>query len=422
MSKPLLLQGGRIIDPGRKIDRLGNLLVKDGKIAWCGAAGELPDVPACDVINVENLIVSPGFIDWHCHLREPGFEAKETIATGVRAAAKGGFTTICCMPNTRPPLDNIKTIDFVKTRAEKEDIVQVLPVGCITKGRKGEALVDMSALAQAGIAGFSDDGDTVKNDELMRGALMKSRELALPVIDHCEDPVGGPPEGEVKMVARDLQLAAETGGWIHIAHVSTAGAVELIRKAKKQRVKVTAEVTPHHLEMTEELVPRCGALAKVNPPLRTPADRRALSAALKEGVIDFIATDHAPHTAAEKQKEFALAPAGISGFETAFGSLMFLVHDGKLTINELLACLTSRPAAFLNKHFEVTGDLITGSYADITLIDPHKKWLVNANKFLSRGKNTPLDGQVLKGRVVATLFRGKLVYQDASIRVTGMKK
>lgn len=422
MNKTLLIQGGRIIDPARKIDRIGSLLIQYGKIIWSGVGDELPEIPANDVIKANGLIVCPGFVDWHCHLREPGFEAKETIATGVRAAAKGGFTTICCMPNTNPPLDNSKTIDFVKTKAEKETITRVLPIACITQGRKGVTLVDMTALAQTGIAGFSDDGDPVKDDNLMREALTKSRELALPIIDHCEDPIGGPPEGEIKMVARDLLLAAETGGWIHIAHVSTAGAVDLIRKAKQQRVKVTAEVSPHHLEMTQEIVQRCGAMAKVNPPLRTTADRRTLIAALKEGVIDFIATDHAPHTAAEKQKEFALAASGISGFETAFGSLMFLVHDGKFTINELLACLTSKPASFLGKRFEMQGNLAVGNTADIAIIDPNKKWLVNVNKFLSKGKNTPLSGQALKGKVIATLYGGKLVYQTDEINITGMKK
>ena len=422
MNKVWAIQGGRIIDPGRKVDRLGNLLIQNGIIIWCGAPEEQPETAVNEVIKADGLIVCPGFIDWHCHLREPGFESKETIATGVRAAAKGGFTTVCCMPNTSPPLDNVKTIDLVKSRAEKEDTVRVLPVACITQGRMGAVLADMNTLAQAGAIGFSDDGNSVMDDNIMREALIKSRELALPVIDHCEDPVGGPPEGEVKMVARDLALAAETGGWLHITHVSTAGAVELIRKAKRQRVNVTAEVTPHHLELTEEIVQRYGTLAKVNPPLRTAADRRALSRALKEGVIDIIATDHAPHTAADKQKEFALASAGISGFETAFGSLMFLVHDGRFMINELIACLTSKPAALLGKRFEVGGSLAVGNAADITIIDPDKKWLVNVDKFLSKGKNTPLEGQALKGKVIATLFHGKLTYLDDEIKITGTKK
>ncbi len=422
MNKVWAIQGGRVIDPGRKVDRLGNLLIQNGVIIWCGAPDQQPEVVINEVIKADGLIICPGFIDWHCHLREPGFESKETIATGVRAAAKGGFTTVCCMPNTNPPLDNVKTIDLVKSKAEKEDTVRVLPVACITQGRMGAALADMKALAQAGVIGFSDDGNSVMDDNIMREALIKSRELALPVIDHCEDPVGGPPEGEVKMVARDLALTAETGGWLHITHVSTAGAVELIRKAKQQRVNVTAEVTPHHLELTEEIVQRYGTLAKVNPPLRTVADRRALSRALKEGVIDIIATDHAPHTAADKQKEFALASAGISGFETAFGSLMFLVHDGRFTINELIACLTSKPAALLGKRFDVTGNLAVGNAADITILDPDKKWLVNVDKFLSKGKNTPLAGQALKGKVMATLFHGKLTYLDDEIKITGTKK
>lgn len=422
MSKALLIQGGRIIDPAKKIDRQGNLLIKEGVIAWFSFKDVLPDETFYDVIKADGLTVCPGFIDLHCHLREPGYEQRETIATGVRAAAKGGFTTICCMPNTNPPLDTIKTIEYVKTKAIRENVIKVLPIACISQGRRGQELVDMTRLAQSGVAGFSDDGEPVRSDDLMRQALEKSRELALPMIDHCEDVVGGPAVGEVKMVERDLKLAAETGGWIHITHVSTAGVVELIKMAKARGVKVTADVTPHHLELTEDAIRQCGALAKVNPPLRMANDRRTLIKALKEGVIDIIATDHAPHTLTDKQKEYALAPSGISGFETAFGSLMYLIHDGRLTINELIACLTYKPAAILGKRFGISGSLAVGNEADVAILDLDKKWLVDVKKFLSKGRNTPLAGQVLKGQVMATLAQGKIVYCDEAIRIRGIKK
>lgn len=412
MNRPLLIRGGRIFDPGQNIDRLGNLLVMADKIARIGERDNLPTGVSYDVLNAEGFIVCPGFIDLHCHLREPGFEQKETLATGTRTAGKGGFTTVCCMPNTSPPLDNPAAIEYVKLKAAKEGAVRVLPIGCVTAGRKGETLTDMKALAQAGAVGFSDDGDPVKTDRLMRQALEKSRELGLPVIDHCEDPVGGPPDGEMKIVDRDLRLAGETGGWVHIAHVSVAGSIGLIDKAKRRGIRVTAEVTPHHLTLTEEAVRRYGALAKVNPPLRTEFDRQALVRALQEGVIDIIATDHAPHTAAEKRLDFALAPSGISGFETAFGSLMGLVHGGQLTLTELIACLTTKPARILGDRLADSGSLIVGGTADIVILNPDKEWVVDVSAFASKGRNTPLAGSILKGKVMATFARGARVHQD----------
>jgi dihydroorotase len=275
----------------------------------------------------------------------------------------------------------------------------------------------MESLARAGVAGFSDDGDPVKTDELMRQALKKSQKLGLPVIDHCEDPIGGPPEGEMKIVARDLKLAEETGGWVHIAHVSVAGSVGLIKKAKEKSVKVTAEVTPHHLTMTEEAVAKYGTLVKVNPPLRTEHDRQAMVRALKDGVIDIIATDHAPHTAADKKKAFVQAASGISGFETAFGSLMGLVHSGQITLAELIYHLTATPAQILGSRFGRLGCLVVGTVVDIAIIDPNKEWVVDVDRFVSRGKNTPLNGVKFKGKVLATLPQGKIVYQDDSLHI-----
>jgi dihydroorotase len=414
MNKALLIKGGRLVDPARKISRVGNLLIKDDKISWVSKGRENPVGKAYDILTAKGLIVCPGFIDFHCHLREPGFENKETIATGTRAAAIGGFTTICCMPNTRPPLDSAEMIVTVKNIAERDGLVQVLPIGCVTKGRKGKALIYMEPLVKAGAVGFSDDGDPVKTAALMAQALEIGKIFSVPIIDHCEEPNGGPPEGEVKIVARDLEVAAKTKGWVHIAHVSTAGAVELIRQAKKKGVKVTAEVTPHHLLLTEEMIAKRGALAKVNPPLRTEADRQALVEGIKDGTIDIIATDHAPHTAAEKQRPYAEAPAGISGFETALGSLMWLVQSKQLTLTEMIACLTNKPAAILRKPL---GTFVEGTVANITIFDPLKEWAVDVNKFVSLGRNTPLAGAKLTGKVVATIYQGNFVYKDDSVQI-----
>ena len=414
MNKALLIKGGRLVDPARKISRVGNLLIKDDKISWVSEGRENPVGRAYDTLTARGLIVCPGFIDFHCHLREPGFENKETIATGTRAAAAGGFTTICCMPNTRPPLDSAEMIVMVKNKADRDGLVQVLPIGCVTKGRKGKALIYMEPLVKAGAVGFSDDGDPVKTAELMTEALEISKLFNLPIIDHCEEPNGGPPAGEEKIVARDLDMAEKTKGWVHIAHVSTAGAVNLIRQAKKKGVKVTAEATPHHLLLTAEMIGKRGALAKVNPPLRTEADRQALVEGIRDGTIDIIATDHAPHTAAEKQRPYADAPAGISGFETALGSLLWLVQSKQLTLTELIACLTCKPAAILNKPL---GSFVIDTIANVTIIDPNKEWVVDVNKFISLGKNTPLAGAKLTGKVLATIYQGNLVYKDDSINI-----
>jgi len=414
----LLIKNARLFDPGQGIDRVGCLLIRDGRIAWWGAHDTYPAGSSrFDVLNAGGLVVCPGFIDLHCHLREPGFEEKETIASGTQAALLGGFTTICCMPNTRPPLDSVEAVESVKKKAQKEGAVRVLPVACVSKGRSGEELVDMKALAEAGVVGFSDDGDPVKTEMLMRRALEMSKKLGLPVIDHCEDPVGGEPDGEVRMVTRDLQLAAETGGWVHIAHVSVARSAELIKAARERGIKVTAEVTPHHLTMTGDAVKEHGALAKVNPPLRTESDRQAMVQALQTGVIDVIATDHAPHTAADKQKDYATTASGISGFETAFGSLMQLVHGGQLTLAELVYRLTAAPARILGEKADRQGAMVVGTVVDLTVIDPDREWTVDVSKFVSRGKNTPLNGARLKGKIMATLPRGTLAYLDESLKL-----
>ncbi|MFC2024964.1 dihydroorotase [Chloroflexota bacterium] len=438
--KSLLVYGGRIVDPGQGLDEIGSLLITHGKISWLGRGEVTPPQPDYEVLPAQGLTICPGFIDLHCHIREPGFEEKETIATGTRAAARGGFTTICCMPNTNPPLDNQAAIEDVKSKAATEGVVRVLPIGCISKGRKGEELVPMGELASAGVVGYSDDGSPASTSRLMRQALDCSRALGLPVIDHCEDTSlteggsmnegvvsarlglpGIPAAAEEIIVARDLVLAQLTGGWLHIAHVSTEGSVELIRRAREKGIRVTAEVTPHHLTLTEEKVISYATNAKVNPPLRTKRDIQALIQGLNDNVIDIIATDHAPYTEADKRCEFALAPFGITVFETALGSLMSLVHDGQLTLTTLIAKLTCEPAKIIGDRYGKLGTLAIDAPAEVTIFDPDRDWVVDTNAFASRGKNTPLAGSTLKGKVMATIAQGKLVYKDDSVSVEERK-
>jgi dihydroorotase len=433
--KPLLIQGGHIIDPGQKRDGVGSLFILEGKISWVGMGKASPPDTEYNVINAEGLIICPGFIDLHCHLRQPGFEDKETIASGTRAAACGGFTTVACMPNTEPPLDKKDSIKYVKTTAAREGAIRVLPICCVSKGRKGRELANMGGLAKAGVIGFSDDGDPVLTPELMRRALEYSRDSGLPIIDHCEDKAlsqggqmnegkisaelglrGIPNIAEENIVARDLALAELTGGWVHIAHASTTGSAELIRRAKKKGIRVTAEATPHHLTLTDARVRGLNTNAKVNPPLRTERDVKALIKGLKDNTIDIIATDHAPHTEADKSQPFDLAPFGISGFETALGSLMGLVHRGDISLTILIAKLTAEPARILGQKYGL-GTLAAGSPADVTIFDPNLEWTVDTKEFASKGKNTPLAGEKLKGKVMATIYGGKVVYKDEVVKV-----
>jgi len=338
------------------------------------------------------------------------------------------------MPNTNPPLDNQFVIDYVKLKAATEGMVRVLPIGCISKGRKGQELAELGELASAGVIAYSDDGEPVMDSRLMRRALDYSRAFGLPVIDHCEDKTlteggqmnegiistklglpGIPAAAEEIMVARDLALAQLTGARLHIAHVTTEGSVDLIRHAKEKDVKVTAEVTPHHLTLTEEKVIGYDSNAKVNPPLRTEQDIQALIQGLNENVIDIIATDHAPHTEVDKLCEFGLAAFGISGFETALSSLMSLVHSKQLTLVTLIAKLTDEPAKIIGDKYGKLGTLAIGASADVTIFNPDKEWVVDTKAFASKGKNTPLAGSMLKGKVMATIFGGKLIYKDDSL-------
>ena len=435
-SNPLFIYNGHIIDPSQGIDEIGSLLITDGNISWLGGKEMTPPQPGYDILHAQGLIICPGFIDLHCHLRQPGFEEKETIATGTQAAARGGFTTICCMPNTNPPLDNQVNIDYVKSVTATEGVVRVLPIGCISKSRQGKELTNMSEMASAGAIAYSDDGEPAANSRLMRQALDYSLASGLPIIDHCEDVAlteggvmneglistklglqGIPAAAEEIIVARDLALAQLTGGRLHIAHTTTEGSVDLIRQAKKKGIQVSAEVTPHHLTLTEEKVAGYDTNAKVNPPLRTKRDIQALIQGLNDNTIDIIATDHAPHTEADKLCEFALAAFGISGFETALGSLMSLVHDGHLTLATLIAKLTCEPAKIIGNKYGRLGTLAAGSPADVTIFDPDMAWVVDTKAFTSKGKNTPLAGSVLKGKVIATISQGRLVYKDDSVEV-----
>ena len=436
--KPLLIKNGRIIDPDQNWDEPGTVIIAGDKIAWVGRGKEKPPPDDYDVFDAGGLIVCPGFIDLHCHLRQPGFEQKETIASGTRAAARGGFTTVCCMPNTEPPLDNKKTVELVKETAAAEGIIRVLPIGCISRGRKGEKLAEMGQLAEAGVIAFSDDGEPAFNSQLMRQALEYSRSCGLPIIDHCEDTTlsqgGQMNEGEISaelglqgipsaaediMVVRDLSLATLTGGWIHIAHTTTEGAVEFIRRVKTTGTRVTAEATPHHLTLTEKAVKTGGTSAKVNPPLRRERDVNALIQGFKDNTIDIIATDHAPHTEAEKGQPFDKAPFGISGFETAFGSLMGLVHRGDINLFALISKLATAPAKIISPKYSGLGTLAVGSTADVTILNPGLEWTVDTAKFASKGRNTPLAGEKLKGKVMATIYGGKMVYKDEGIEVKG---
>lgn len=411
---------------------VGDLLIVDGRIAWVG--GSAPTQEDCTLVDARGMVVSPGFIDLHCHLREPGFEEKETIATGTQAAARGGFTTLCCMPNTAPSIDTPATVDYVNNKAKSEGRVRVFPIGAITKAQQGKELVDMWAMAEAGVVAFSDDGNSVADPQLMHQALEYSHVLGLPIIQHCEDislTQGGvineggvatklrlkgiPAEAEENIVARDISLAQHTDGRLHIAHVSTAQSVELIRQAKEEGAKITAEVTPHHLTLTEERVLDYNTNAKVNPPLRTEVDCKALLRGLKEGVIDAIATDHAPHTRGDKGNDFEQAAFGISGLETALGSLLSIVHQGKLDLITLILKLTVEPVRVLSLPSGL-GTLKVGAPGDVTIFDPDLEWVVNPTLFASKGKNNPWESCMLKGRVMVTVVGGEIV-----MRMTPMK-
>ncbi len=443
----VLISGGRVIDPWQNLDAIGDVLLRDGRVVWTrtGTNG-IPDLPAdTQRIDAAGMVVTPGFIDLHCHLREPGQEHKETIESGTRAAARGGFTTVCAMPNTEPPIDTPGLVESVVRGAAASASVRVLPIGTITVGRAGRELADLGGLAAAGAALFSDDGSAVADDDLMRSALVESARLGLSLSQHSEDPdvignavahegeaakkLGLPfasADAETNIIERDLRLLAEAGGRLHVAHASTTGAVDLLRGARGRGLPVTAEVTPHHLTLTDRALlgergPEHGwpnsAVAdtslRVNPPLRSEEHVNALVDALREGVIDAIATDHAPHSAQDKAGGFADAAPGISGIETAFGLLMTaLVHTGRLDLATLIARLTFGPAKVIGATADTLGlrGLTPGAAADVVILDPDQSWAVRSEKFASLGRNTPLEGCELRGMVTHTFVGGVQVY------------
>ena len=438
---PLLITGGRIVDPSQGFDAVGDILVENGKVAWVLPQGaERPYLfPSYHTLDATGLVVCPGFIDMHTHLREPGLEAKETIATGTEAAARGGFTTVTAMPNTEPALDNRSLIEFIYRKAEVEAVVRVLPIGAITQHRAGRDLAEMHDMADAGAIAFSDDGSPLEDAHLMRQALTYSMGLGLPIIEHADDPAlsrggamhegwvsarlglaGVPAAAEESAVARDISLVRQTGGRLHVAHLSTAGALAMVRQAKADGLPVTAEVTPHHLALNHEWVmgrrsfggtgEPYDTFAKVNPPLRTPEDTVALLEGLRDGTIDIIATDHAPHTSEDKLVEFADAAVGFSGLETAIGLLLTLVDQGSLDLTTLISSVTHRATALLPERYRDLGSLRAGSAADIAIVDPSAKWVVDPIDFASKGKNTPLAGCSLTGRVMSTVYGGAVVY------------
>jgi dihydroorotase len=422
-----LLRGGRVIDPAHGVDGPRDVLVRDGKIAQ---VSETP-LTASDVpeISARGRWVLPGLIDLHVHLREPGDEGKETIATGAAAAVAGGFTAVVAMPNTRPVNDCALVTRLIRDQAQAAGLCRVYPAGAVSKGQKGEELAEMGELFDAGCVCFTDDGQPVMSAGLMRRALQYAQRFGLPVSVHEEDltlsrhgsmnegalstRLGLPPipaSAEVTMVARDLALAEETGGRLHIAHVSCARSVELVREAKARGLRVTAEVTPHHFTLSEAALAEYDTHAKMSPPLRRPEDVQALRRALADGTLDAIATDHAPHGVLDKQVEFDKAANGIVGLETALGLTLELVRSGVLTASKAIGLLTSGPA----KAFGLPGgSLGVGSPADITVVDPERAWKVNAAQLRSKSRNTPFDGRALVGRVTDTFVDGRRVFQLA---------
>ncbi|MPZ23704.1 MAG: amidohydrolase family protein [Dehalococcoidia bacterium] len=444
-----VIRGGRVIDPAQGIDELTDIAFADGQVVALGRSpGEYDEE-----IDAEGLAVTPGFIDLHCHLREPGQEHKETIASGTLAAARGGFTTVCAMPNTTPVIDSRSLVESVLASARASASIRVLPIGAVTRGSAGHELAELGDMAAAGAVAFSDDGQPVWDAGLMRRALEYSRALGLLIIDHCEEPAlskggvmhegwvsvrlglpGAPAAAEEAAVARDLQLAELTGARVHIAHVSTAGSVELLRTARARGVEFSTEVTPHHLTLTHEAV-MGGAKAagealaydtnaRVNPPLRGDQDVAACVAGLVEGVIDCIATDHAPHASEDKVCEFEQAANGISGLETAFGLCHDLVTAGHLTLPVLIERLTAAPARVfgLERFVPGIGTLREGAPADVALIAPEESWSVDPGAMASKGKNTPLAGRTLTGRVVMTMSGGRIVHDSRSPAAEGARQ
>lgn len=424
----ILIKGARVIDPKSKLDAVRDILIADGKVAKI--AKVIRDKKARE-LKGKGLIATPGLIDLHCHLRDPGRPDEETIETGSQAAVAGGFTSICCMPNTEPPIDNEGIVNYIYKEATRVSLCNVFPIGTITKGRVGKELTEFGELLRAGAKGFSDDGDTVADNNVFRHALEYSKVFDVPILEHpidrnlAQDGLmneglvstrlglkGSPAIAEEVIVARDLQLAKFTGARLHLCHISTKGAVDLIRKAKKEGIRVTCETCPQYFYFIDEVLESFDANYKVNPPIRGEEDRQAIIKGLKDGTIDCIATDHAPHCQAEKELEFANAPYGMIGFETAISLvIMELINKQKMAWSDVIEKMTVNPASVIR---EKAGSISPGSVANITLISPGETWQVAEDKIKSRSKNTPLLGKELMGRVRNVIIKGVIKYSVKS--------
>lgn len=420
----ILIKGGHVIDPSQGIDKHCDILVENRKIKKIYAKGKAVEDPKDKVIDARGLYVLPGLVDMHIHLREPGFEHKESIQTGTHAAIHGGFTSVCAMPNTNPVNDNPGITEYIQNKSNEEGVCTVYPIGAITKGQRSEELAEMGLMLEEGCVAFSDDGKPVMNALLMRRALEYSKAFGFPIIAHCEDmelAKGGvmnegamsfslglrgiPHTAEETITFRDVALAELTGGRLHVAHVSTEGSVRIVRDAKSRGVKVTAETCPHYFSITDEAVAGFNTAAKVNPPLRTKRDIEAIKEGISDGTLDAIATDHAPHHRNEKQLEFDMAPFGISGLETALALSLNLVRDGVITLNQLVDKMSCTPARILGLP---KGSLSEGADADIVIIDMDKSWTVDCEAFFSKGKNTPFEGWQMRGAALYTISMGKV--------------
>ncbi len=424
-----MLKSGRVINPGKDFDQIQDILIEDGKIV---SIGENLSADDAEIFDAAGLIVTPGLIDMHIHLREPGQEAKEDFYSGTRAAAAGGYTTVACMPNTKPVVDSAILVNGLVERARQEAIVNVKIIGALSKGQEGKELAEIGDMLSVGAVAFSDDGHYVPSAKLLLNGLDYLRTFGGIIISHAEEETlvedgvmnegvhsamigmkGRPTVAEDIAIARDILLAEYADAKIHIAHVSSKNAVELIRQAKTRGVKVTAEVTPHHLTMTDRLVQSFDASTKVNPPLRTQDDVDAMIEGLKDGTIDAIVTDHSPHAYEEKDVEYRFAPSGFPGLETALGIVLTdLYHTKKIGLHEIIAKMTSCPAEVFNLK---SGVLNVGSAADITIIDPNLEWTVDTDKFYTRGSHSPFVGRKLKGKAVATIVNGKMVMKNGEI-------
>ena len=415
-----------MIDPVGGIGGVMDVLVEDGRVAALGNDLREPDA---QVIDASGLVVSAGLVDMHVHLREPGLEYKETVVTGCAAAARGGVTTLACMPNTRPATDSPEQIAYVLARAKEACGVHVVPLGAVTVGQKGEQLTDFAALQKAGACALSDDGVPIQNANLMRDALIMANQQHMTILSHCEDadmvcnyavnegPVsrklglpGRPAIAEELMVMRDAMLAEETGGAVHICHVSTAKSVSIIRQFKHRGVAITCETCPQYFTLTEEEVLRQGSMARVNPPLRTQSDVEAIIRGLQDGTIDVIATDHAPHSAEEKARPLTEAPSGMVGLETSLAlAITALYHTGKMELSDILRKMTINPACILRIN---TGRLAIGAEADMVIFDPDEAWVIDPDRFASKGRNTPFSGCKVRGKIKYTISNGNIIYQE----------